>query len=90
MVLNDADAAGVAAMAFGAGKDRTDVVLMLTVGTGIGSALFTNQTLLPNTELGHVELKGKNAELYASDRTRTQNDLSWSKWAKRFQKYPNS
>jgi polyphosphate glucokinase len=86
-VLNDADAAGVASMAFGAGKDRTDLVLMLTVGTGIGSALFINRQLVPNTELGHLDLDGRNAELFCSDRARKRDGLSWKQWAKRFQVY---
>lgn len=86
-VLNDADAAGVAAMAYGAGRDRDDLVLMLTVGTGIGSALFVNRELVPNTELGHLDLNGRNAELYCSDRARKRDRLSWKQWAKRFQTY---
>jgi polyphosphate glucokinase len=86
-VLNDADAAGIAEMAFGRGKRRKDVVLLLTVGTGIGSALFTRGKLVPNTELGHIDVLGKNGELYASARTRKEENLSWEDWAKRFQHY---
>jgi len=86
-VLNDADAAGVASMAFGVGRDRTDLVLMLTVGTGIGSALFVNRELVPNTELGHLDLNGRNAEQYCSDRARKRDDLTWKQWARRFQVY---
>ncbi len=86
-VLNDADAAGVASMAYGAGKDRDDLVLMLTVGTGIGSALFVHRQLVPNTELGHLDLNGRNAELFCSDRARKRDGLSWKQWAKRFQVY---
>ena len=86
-VLNDADAAGIAEMAFGAGKGHKGVVLMLTIGTGIGSALFTKGKLVPNTEFGHFYLKGKNAELHASDRTRKLENLTWEEWAERFQEY---
>lgn len=86
-VLNDADAAGVAEMAFGAGRDRKGTVLLFTFGTGIGSALFRDGDLVPNTELGHVELHGKDAELRASDRIREEHDLSWSKFASRVNEY---
>jgi polyphosphate glucokinase len=86
-VLNDADAAGVAEVAFGAGKDLDGVIMMLTFGTGIGSALFLDGTLIPNTEFGHLELNGKDAELRASDRAREQDDLSWEKWAARVEEY---
>jgi polyphosphate glucokinase len=86
-VLNDADAAGVAEVAFGAGQGRRGLTMMLTFGTGIGSALFLDGTLIPNTELGHLELDGKDAELRASDRAREQDDLSWEKWAGRVQDY---
>jgi len=86
-VLNDADAAGLASMTFGVGRGRTDVVIMLTVGTGIGSALFSGGHLVPGSELGHLTLHGETAELYASDRTRKQEALSWAQWAGRFQEY---
>jgi polyphosphate glucokinase len=86
-VLNDADAAGVAEVAFGAGHDQRGLTMMLTFGTGIGSALFLDGTLIPNTEFGHLELDGKDAELRASDRAREQEDLSWEKWAGRVQEY---
>lgn len=86
-VLNDADAAGVAEMRYGAGRDRDGLVLLLTFGTGIGSALFYNGELVPNTELGHLELKGTKAEWYASDRVRKEEDLSWTAWAERVQEY---
>jgi polyphosphate glucokinase len=86
-VLNDADAAGVAEVAFGAGHDQRGLTMMLTFGTGIGSALFVDGTLIPNTEFGHLELDGKDAELRASDRAREQEDLSWEKWAGRVQDY---
>lgn len=87
VVLNDADAAAVAEMRFGAGRDRTGVVLLLTIGTGIGSALFHDQVLLPNTELGHLHLHGMVAEHYASDRARKDHKLGWKAWAGRFQEY---
>jgi polyphosphate glucokinase len=86
-VLNDADAAGVAEVAFGAGKGVPGTVLLLTFGTGIGSALFLDGRLVPNTEFGHVELHGKDAELRASDRARQDEDLSWHQWAKRLEEY---
>lgn len=87
VVLNDADAAAIAEMTYGAGRDRQGIVLLLTVGTGIGSALFINQTLLPNTEFGHFHLQGMVAEHYASDRARKDEELSWEEWAGRFQEY---
>lgn len=86
-VLNDADAAGVAEVAFGAGKDQRGLIMMLTFGTGIGSALFLDGTLIPNTEFGHLELDGADAELRAADRAREQEDLSWEQWAGRVQEY---
>ena len=82
-VLNDADAAGLAEMKFGVGKDRMGVVMMLTFGTGIGSAVFLDGRLLPNTELGHLEIRCKEAEQRASDRIREEKSLSWKQWAKR-------
>jgi polyphosphate glucokinase len=86
-VLNDADAAGVAEVAFGAGRNVHGVVLLLTFGTGIGSALFLDGRLVPNTELGHLELNGADAELHASDRIREEQGLHWEKWAGRVQDY---
>ncbi len=86
-VLNDADAAGVAEIAHGAGKGRGGVVLTLTFGTGIGSALFLDGKLVPNTEFGHLELHGKDAEMRASARVREEKELSWGKWAGRVQEY---
>lgn len=82
-VLNDADAAGLAEMRFGAGRDVGGVVLLLTLGTGVGSALFLDGKLLPNSELGHVEIRGKDAEKRASERVREEKDLSWEKWGER-------
>jgi polyphosphate glucokinase len=86
-VLNDADAAGVAEIAFGAGRNVRGVVLLITFGTGIGSALFLDGRLVPNTELGHLELNGADAELHASDRIREEKDLSWDDWAGRVKDY---
>lgn len=86
-VLNDADAAGIAEMRFGAGKDEPGTVLLLTLGTGIGSALFYDGVLVPNTEFGHIEIHGKDAETRASERAREEGDLSWGKWADRVDEY---
>ena len=89
-VLNDADAAGLAEVTFGAGRGVNGVVLMITIGTGLGSALFVDGKLVPNTELGHIEVECDDAESIASDVVRKQQDLSWKKWAKRFDKYLNT
>jgi polyphosphate glucokinase len=86
-VLNDADAAGMAEMKFGAGAGQQGTVLMLTLGTGIGSALFTGGALVPNTEFGHIEIRGKDAEKRASEHAREENSLSWGKWAGRVDEY---
>ncbi|RDG40099.1 polyphosphate--glucose phosphotransferase [Streptomyces corynorhini] len=86
-VLNDADAAGVAEMAFGAGRGRKGAVFLLTFGTGIGSALFIDGKLVPNTELGHLELNGHEAEKHASTKAKEDEELSWHHWAHRVQKY---
>lgn len=86
-VVNDADAAGIAEMEFGAGRGRTGTVILLTLGTGIGSAVFTGGRLVPNTELGHLELNGHEAEKKASTKAKEDEDLSWSHWAKRLRKY---
>ena len=86
-VLNDADAAGMAEMAFGAGKGVASTVLMLTFGTGIGSALFVDGILVPNTEFGHIEIRGKDAEKRASEHAREARDLSWDKWAEHVDEY---
>ncbi len=88
-VLNDADAAGMAEIRFGAGKDVEGLVLIVTIGTGLGTALFIDGELVPNTELGHIEIDGEEAELNASDAARKRDDLSWKKWAKRFDVYLN-
>jgi len=87
MVLNDADAAGMAEMEFGAGKGNSGVIIMLTFGTGIGTAIFVNRQLLPNTELGHMELCSMEGEHYASDAVRKRDDLSWEQWAERANTY---
>jgi len=86
-VLNDADAAGVAEMRFGAGRGATGTVLLLTFGTGIGSALFIDGLLVPNTEFGHIEIRGKDAEKRASELVREEHDLSWGVWAGRVDEY---
>jgi polyphosphate glucokinase len=86
-VLNDADAAGVAEMRFGAGAGEQGTVLMLTFGTGIGSALFVDGILVPNTEFGHIEIRGREAEKRASELVREEHDLSWGKWAGRVDEY---
>lgn len=86
-VLNDADVAGLAEARFGAGKDQGGVVLLLTLGTGIGSALFIDGTLVPNTEFGHVELKGHDAEYWAADSVRKKRKLGWKKWARQVNLY---
>ncbi len=86
-VGNDADVAGLAEMTFGAGKGQTGTVIMLTLGTGIGTAIFFDGHLLPNTEFGHLEINGKDAEYRASDAARQRKDLSWKKYAKRLNSY---
>ncbi len=92
-VVNDADAAGLAEMRFGAGKDERGVVIMLTIGTGIGTALFVDGHMVPNLELGHVKMrlhkdpKYQDAEKLVADSARRKADLSWKQWAKRFNRY---
>ena len=86
VVLNDADAAGLAEMRFGEGKRyEDDYVLFLTIGTGIGSALFVKGELWPNSELGHLQIRGKDAEHRAGDGVRQDKLLSWKSWGKRLQ-----
>jgi polyphosphate glucokinase len=87
VLLNDAGAAGMAEMAFGAGKGQQGVVIVVTLGTGIGTALFHNGTLLPNTELGHIEIRGKDAEERASDRVRVAKGWDWAKWGAHLDEY---
>ncbi len=91
LMMNDADAAGIAEMRFGAGRDyvHDGVVLILTFGTGIGSALFVDGHLYPNTEFGHLELDGHDAEDRAAARLREDKQLSWEKWTKRVDRYLN-
>ncbi len=86
-MINDADAAGLAEMKFGAGKGQPGTVIMITLGTGIGTAIFYHGNLLPNTEFGHLEMNGKDAEHRASDAVRQREELSWKKYAKRLNKY---
>jgi polyphosphate glucokinase len=86
-LLNDADAAGVAEMRFGVGQGRGGVVVMITLGTGIGCAVFHDGVLLPNTELGHIEIDGHDAERLASGKAREKDKLTWPEYAKRVQKY---
>jgi polyphosphate glucokinase len=86
-MINDADAAGLAEMKFGAGKGQPGTVILLTLGTGIGSAIFYHGNLLPNTEFGHLEMNGKDAEHRASDAVRQREELSWKKYAKRLNRY---
>jgi polyphosphate glucokinase len=86
-VMNDADAAGVAEMTFGAGVGEQGTVLMLTFGTGIGSALFIKGILVPNTECGHIEIRGRDAEDRASERAKELHSLSWGKWAEHVNEY---
>lgn len=83
LVVNDADAAGLAEMRLGAGRDIRGTVLLLTLGTGIGSALFLDGQLLPNTEFGHMEIRGKDAESRASAKIREDKDLGWQEWGER-------
>lgn len=79
--LNDADAAGIAEMSRGAGRDRAGTVMVITLGTGIGTALFVDGRLLPNTELGHLEVRGKEAEHRASAKVKADKGLDWVDWA---------
>ncbi|WP_346619064.1 polyphosphate--glucose phosphotransferase [Blastococcus montanus] len=85
--LNDADAAGLAEMRYGAGRDRRGVVLMLTFGTGIGSALFVDGQLVPNTEFGHIQVDGEDGERRASAAAREREELSYPEWARRVDRY---
>jgi polyphosphate glucokinase len=87
VILNDADAAGIAEMQFGAGKGRKGTVIMITLGTGIGGAIFIDGYLLPNAELGHVQIRGKDAEHRASARIREEKELSWKQWGKLVNEY---
>ncbi len=86
-MINDADAAGLAEVRYGVAAGRRGVVMMLTFGTGIGSGLFIDGVLVPNTELGHLELDGEDAEKRAAASARKRYDLSWSEWAERVERY---
>ncbi len=86
-VINDADAAGLAEMHYGAGRARRGVVILLTFGTGIGSAIFVDGELLPNSELGHLEFRGGEAEAWASAKAREDGKLSWKRWGARVNRY---
>lgn len=86
-ILNDADAAGYAESAFGAGKGRRGLVIMTTLGTGIGTALIHNGVLVPNSELGHLEIDGADYETKASFAAKERENLSFEQWADRLQKY---
>lgn len=87
LMMNDADAAGIAEVQFGVARGRRDVVLLTTLGTGIGSALVHRGVLLPNTELGHLEIDGHDAESRAADSAREREELSWEQWADRLTRY---
>lgn len=90
-VANDADVAGLAEMRFGAGRNQNGVVLIITIGTGLGTALFHRGVLLPSTELGHIFLEnGQEAERYASEAVRVTQGLSWKEWGERFNLYLTS
>ncbi|WP_321344397.1 polyphosphate--glucose phosphotransferase [uncultured Draconibacterium sp.] len=84
--VNDADAAGIAEIHFGAGAKEKGMVFLLTVGTGIGTVIFVDKHLVPNLELGHLEFKGKTIERYSADSVRKRKDLSWEEWGSRFNK----
>jgi polyphosphate glucokinase len=84
VVLNDADAAGVAELAYGAGQGHPGVVLLLDLGTGIGSALFIDGRLVPNLQLGHVEFHGRDAETRVSPAARSRRNIGWKKWGGEF------
>ena len=86
-VVNDADAAGLAEVRYGAARGRSGLVIVTTLGTGIGSALVHDGVLVPNAELGHLEIDGHDAESRAANSARERENLSWEKWAKRLQTY---
>ena len=86
-VINDADAAGYAEIQFGAGRGRTGLIVIVTLGTGIGTALFINGRLVPNTEFGHIEINGEDAEEIATARARKAHAMSWKQWAKNVDLY---
>lgn len=86
-MINDADAAGLAEVRYGSDAARSGVVMMLTFGTGIGSGLFVDGVMVPNTELGHLELDGHDAEKRAAASAKKRDDLSWSEWGSRVERY---
>lgn len=86
-LVNDVDAAGFAELKFGAGRKKKGVVFMAAFGTGIGTAIFNNNKLVPNTELGHLTMKGDIAEKYAANSVKEKNDLSWKEWGGRVNEY---
>lgn len=86
-IVNDGDAAGMAEVRWGAGKDASGVVFMVTLGTGLGTSLFVGNRLMPNTELGHIEIRGKDAEERATDRARKNKGMSWKKYGKSLDEY---
>jgi polyphosphate glucokinase len=86
-VVNDADAAGMAEVKFGGGKGKKGTLLLVTVGTGLGTVMFTDGRLVPNMEMGHILLHGADAELYATDAARKRDNLDWDTWGKRFNEY---
>lgn len=86
-VANDADVAGFAEMAFGAGRGQSGVILVITLGTGVGTALFTDGVLLPNTELGHIEIRGKDSETRVADSARQRKNWTYEEWAGRVNEY---
>ncbi len=85
--LNDADAAGLAEVRYGAGKGHNGVVLMVTLGTGIGTAIIHDGVLVPNAELGHIEIDGHDAEHRAAASAKDRKDLPWEEWAQRVNRY---
>ena len=87
MVINDADAAGLAEMKFGVGRGKKGTVILVTIGTGLGTALFVDGKLMPNAELGHIEINGMDAEEKATDAARKREKMSWKKWGGHFNKY---
>ena len=86
-VVNDADAAGIAEVRYGAGRGRQGVVVLVTLGTGIGSAVFIDGVLVPNTELGHLPMHDEDAEDWAAESVRERDDMSWKKWASHLEQY---
>ncbi len=86
-LVNDADAAGIAEIRFGAGRDRMGTIILVTIGTGIGTAIFLDGKLVPNTEFGHLKIRGKDAEKRASEKVREDQGWSWKEWSVRFNEF---